>query len=72
MNQKKQRGFNISSLPGFDAAWNGWFSRNVGNKNQSTLRNILEERRSHLQPAGSLKSRTSYLIGYLVNLACTN
>jgi hypothetical protein len=30
------------------------FSRNVGN-HQSTLRNVSEERRSHLHPAGSLK-----------------
>ena len=36
----------------------------------STLRNILEDRRYHSQPSGSLKSRTSYLISYLVNLAC--
>jgi hypothetical protein len=31
-------------------------SRNIGN-HQSTLRNIPEERRSHLQHGGSLKSR---------------
>jgi hypothetical protein len=34
-------------------------SRNVGNY-QSTLRNIPEERRSHLHSGGSLKARTNY------------
>ena len=58
MNQKRQRVFYISILTGFYASWKGWLPRNVGNKIPFLLRNNLEERRSHLQPSGRLKSRT--------------
>jgi hypothetical protein len=42
---------------GFDSRWRHWnFSLT-----QSTLRNIPEERRSHLHRGGSLKSRKAHL-----------